>query len=279
MRAGRLSRPEPGEAEATGPEDVRPRAGAHRRDLTPPRRRCAGTGRSYAQRQMRRLVLLVVGVAALAAGCGSGKTVTVTTTETVMSTVTQTTAVKTAVRVYFLRNGKVAPVARRVSSTSRDALLSALREGPTEAERAAGFTTVIGGPGAAQVVYTLSQFDPSKPVDVEGKSYTRADFEDETPAILVESPLPFQAVSAPLRVTGTANTFEATFEYELTDPDGDVLSHDFVTATSGSGTRGTFDFTIPFEAPNGLGNLVVYERSAADGSKTHVVEIPLALAK
>ena len=34
--------------------------------------------------------------------------------------------------------------------------------------------------------------------------------------------------------------------------------------------------TIPFEAPNGLGKLVVYERSAADGSKTHVVEIPRA---
>ena len=37
--------------------------------------------------------------------------------------------------------------------------------------------------------------------------------------------------------------------------------------------------TIPFEAPNGLGKLVVYELSAADGSKTHVVEIPLTLAK
>jgi germination protein M len=227
---------------------------------------------------MRRLLLLVA-LAALAAGCGSGKTVTVTTTETVVSTVTQTTAAETAARVYFLRNGKVAPVARRVGSTGREALLAALGEGPTEAERTAGFTTAAGGPDAAQVVYTLSQFDPSKPVDLEGKSYTRADFEDLTPAILVESPLPFQAVSAPLRVTGTANTFEATFEYELTDPNGKVLSHDFVTATSGSGTRGTFDFTIPFEAPDGLGNLVVYERSAADGSKTHVVEIPLTLAK
>jgi hypothetical protein len=227
---------------------------------------------------MRRPLFLVA-LAILAAGCGSGKTVTVTTTETVVSTVTQTTAAKTPVRVYFLRNGKVAPVARGVASTGREALLAALQAGATEAERAIGFTTAEGGPEAAQVVYTLSQFDPSKPVDLEGKSYTRADFEDQTPTILVESPLPFQSVTAPVRVTGTANTFEATFEYELTDPDGKVLSHNFVTATSGSGTRGTFDFTIPFEAPNGLGNLVVYERSAADGSKTHVVEIPLTLAR
>ena len=86
-------------------------------------------------------------------------------------------------------------------------------------------------------------------------------------------------MSSPLRVTGTADTFEATFDYDLLDPAGKVLSHHFVTATSGSGTRGTFDFTIPFEAPNGLGKLVVYERSAADGSRIHQVEIPLTLAR
>jgi hypothetical protein len=56
-----------------------------------------------------------------------------------------------------------------------------------------------------------------------------------------------------------------------------VISHHFVTATSGSGTRGTFDFTVPFEAPNGLGKLVVFELSAADGSRIHQVEIPLTL--
>jgi immunoglobulin-like protein involved in spore germination len=229
---------------------------------------------------VRRLVLLSV-VAVLAAGCANTKTVTVTTTETVTSTVTQTTAQKTAVRVYFLRDGKVGPVGREVSSTKPGGLVEAFLRGPTDQERRAGFTIAEGRGGAnvAPVVYTLSQFAPAKPVDYLGRTYTRADFEDETPAILVESPLPFQAVMAPLRVTGTANTFEATFEYELTDPDGTVVSHDFVTATSGSGTRGTFDFTIPFEAPNGLGNLVVFERSAADGSKTHVVEIPLTLAR
>jgi hypothetical protein len=229
---------------------------------------------------VRRLVPLFV-VAVVGAGCGNAKTVTVTTTETVTSTVTQTTAQKTAVRVFFLRNGKVAPVAREVPSTTPDALLEAFLQGPTDQERRSGFTIAEGRQGAnlAPIVYTLSQFAPTKAVDYLNKSYMRADFEDVTPAILVESPLPFQAVSAPLRVTGTANTFEATFEYELLDPAGKVLSHNFVTASSGSGTRGTFDFTIPFEAPNGLGKLVVYESSAADGSKIHIVEIPLTLAK
>jgi Immunoglobulin-like domain of bacterial spore germination len=234
---------------------------------------------------MRRLLFLV-SLAALVAGCG-GKTVTVTTTETVVSTVTTTTQGKTTVRIYLLRDGKVAPVSREVATTQRADLLRALSQGPTGAERQIGLTTAVPDtPGealsneaSAQTVYTLSQFAPTKPIDLDGKSYTRADFEDQTPAILVESPLPFRSVSAPLRVTGTANTFEATFEYDLLDPDGKVLSHNFVTATSGSGTRGTFDFTIPFEAPNGLGKLVVYERSAADGSKTHAVEIPLTLAR
>jgi immunoglobulin-like protein involved in spore germination len=216
----------------------------------------------------------------LAAGCGGTKAVTVTRTETVVRTVTAPAA-RTAVRVYFLRDGKVAPVARRLSSTSDNALLDAFRAGPTDEERQAGFSIAVGNDRAnlGPIVYTLSQFAPTKPVEYNGKSYSRADFEDVTPAILVESPLPFQAVAAPLRVTGTANTFEATFEYDLTDPAGKVLSHNFVTATSGSGTRGTFDFTVPFEAPSGLGKLVVYERSAADGSKTHIVEIPLTLAR
>jgi hypothetical protein len=228
---------------------------------------------------MRRLLPIVV-LAALAAGCGGGGGKTVTVTTTVTSTTTQTTTVaKKAVRVYFLRDGKVAPVARRVASATRAALLAALAAGPTASERAAGITPAGGNALIATTVYTLSQFDPGAPVDVDGKSYTRADFEDDTPAILVESPLPFQAVSAPLRVTGTANTFEATFEYELLDPAGKVLSHHFTTATSGSGTRGTFDFTVPFEAPNGLGKLVVYESSAQDGSRIHIVEIPLALAR
>ena len=59
-----------------------------------------------------------------------------------------------------------------------------------------------------------------KSVEIAGKSYTRADFEEQTPIILVESPLPFEEVTSPLRVTGTANTFEATFQYELLDARG-----------------------------------------------------------
>ena len=180
-----------------------------------------------------------------------------------------------AARIYLLRDGRVAPVARTVASLEPGFLLKALRAGPTSAERAAGFTSRLG---LAQIVYTLSQQHPSGAVTYEGHRYTRADFEDETPVILVESPLPFAHVTSPLRVTGTANTFEATFDYDLVGANGKLLAHHVVTATSGSGVRGTFAFTARFTVTHEQqGKLVVYELSAKDGSRIHESEIPLTL--
>ncbi|MER3410959.1 MAG: hypothetical protein C4305_00525 [Thermoleophilia bacterium] len=130
----------------------------------------------------------------------------------------------------------------------------------------------------AQVVYTLTQFPTVQAAEIRGQRYTRADFEDETPQILVESPLPFQTVRSPLRASGTANTFEATFQYELVDPQGTILAQSFVTASSGSGERGTFSFEVPFSATrSGLGKLVVFEVSAEDGSRIHEIAIPIRL--
>ena len=207
-------------------------------------------------------------------------------------------------RVYFLRNGKVQPVAREVPRTKAvaSAAFRALLLGPTQAEERLGLTEAIPSTfqavgltdgvldlgkttpltraALAQIVYTLTQFPTVHAVQLNGKRYTRADFEDFTPAILVESPLPFETVRSPLRARGTANTFEATFEYDLTDPEGKIVAHHFVTATSGSGTRGTFDFTVPFTTDrSGLGELIVYEISAEDGSRIHLVEIPIRLAR
>ena len=146
-------------------------------------------------------------------------------------------------------------------------------------------TTTLRENGIAQIVFTLTQFPTITSVELttpEGtRTYRRADFEDYMPAILVESPLAYEEVTSPLRVTGTANTFEATFSYDLTDTDGRIVDEDFVTATSGTGTRGTFDFTtgdftVPF---SGFGALIVFERSAKDGSRINLVEIPLRMSK
>jgi hypothetical protein len=116
-----------------------------------------------------------------------------------------------------------------------------------------------------------SSVDFTKPV-------TRAAFEALTPAIFIESPCIGDSVGLPLVVSGTANTFEATFTVELIDASGGTLAKRTVTATSGSGTRGTFSVNIPFATSAGSGTLVAYDLSAEDGSHINEVRVPLNLA-
>jgi len=232
-----------------------------------------------------RRVVLAVAVVLLASGCGGNDEATPTDTGT-----TTTPSETVALKVYWLRDGKVWPALREVETHDPlNAAVDQLLAGPTKQERAdLGLTTKVPTDrdselpeaGLAQLVYTLTQFLPHS-AEVDGVPYTRTDFEEYTPAILVESPLAFEEVTSPLRVTGTANTFEATFNYELTDTDGKIVDENFVTATSGTGTRGTFDFTTaPFTVPfDGVGELIVFELSAKDGSRINLVEIPLKMTK
>jgi hypothetical protein len=211
---------------------------------------------------MRALVLVAV---LLVAGCGGSDD-----------------GATSAARVYFLRDGKVWPVAREVpTGEAVTSLVDALREGPTDEEAGLGFTTAVPAgddetpsrEALAQLVYTLTGFTGADSAEVDGDTYTRSDFEEQTPSVLVESPLPYAEVTSPLNATGTANTFEATFNYELLDADGKVVDENFVTATSGTGTRGTFDFTTgEFDD---VAALKVFEVSAEDGSRIREVEIPL----
>ena len=104
----------------------------------------------------------------------------------------------------------------------------------------------------------------------------RRDFERVAPAILVESPLRGRRVRPPLRVRGTANTFEATFLLEMLGPDRRRLARRVVTATSGTGTRGTFDVTLRFRAPRGTAlELYAYEESARNGRPINRIRVPL----
>jgi hypothetical protein len=257
------------------------------------------------------LVLVVV------AGCGkssshgaappatTGSTATTPATGSTTAPTTTTGVPTTVVRVYFLRDGKVAPVARELPQTQAVAFasLEELFAGPSGVDRADGLTTSVpanSSPGAvtlvngiavvdipqlpraglAQVVYTLTQFPTVRGVRTarsigDTKPLTRADFEDVTPAILVESPLPHQAVSSPLRVVGTANTFEATFDVRLLDAAGRQLLQKVVTATSGSGTRGTYAVTLTFSDGVTPRWLEAFEPSAENGQPLHKVRISL----
>jgi hypothetical protein len=244
---------------------------------------------------MRRFAAFVLaGFLLASAGCGDGgKSSSPDATTTVAaSTVSPTTTVgEPLVLELFLvdpSDHKLYAVRKEIEPTQAvgAAALRALAEDPdsevppnlslTIDNGAAKVTGSELSPAAlAQVVYTLTQFPTVK--SVNGK--TRKAVESLVPAILVESPTAESTVSSPLRVTGNANTFEATFEYDLEDENGKVLHHNFVTATSGSGERGTFDFTIPFRvAREQEGTLVVYESSAENGSRINERRIPLTLA-
>jgi hypothetical protein len=97
------------------------------------------------------------------------------------------------------------------------------------------------------------------------------------PAIVIAQPAAGSVVHSPLHVSGSADTFEAQFVLELRDAAGHVLSTQQVHATSGTGTRGTFDATVTFTA-RGPASLVAYERSAKDGSPANLTTVSITLA-
>lgn len=146
----------------------------------------------------------------------------------------------------------------------------------------------------AQLVFTLTQFPTVDAVilllrgevvtvfSAEGvvidAPLTRDDFADFLPAILVEHPAYGAPAGNPMRVSGTANVFEASFLIQLLDGDGRLLIETPVMATCGTGCRGTFDVTIPYvvvsEQP---GTLTAWVASARDGSPLNVRTYPVTL--
>jgi Immunoglobulin-like domain of bacterial spore germination/Sporulation and spore germination len=304
-----LVSPAPGEGERQRDERERSPKGAGRvRAAAIPVAVCckprAGIDGSREKIAAVRVSVVAVVVGVLAAGCGSnsssvgeGPSTTTVTTVTVTTTQPATTREATvaqpmSLRLYFLApDGKLAAVSRGVERTPTPgaATLHELIDPPSglKTEVPAGLRLTIEDgranvtgarldpPALAQVVYALTAFPTVR--SVNGK--TRADVETFVPPILVEQPSPAETVTSPLHVTGNANTFEATFNYKLEDAAGKPLAKDFVTASSGSGTRGTFDFTIPFtvDAPQD-GELRVFELSAEDGSVVHQRVIPLRLS-
>ena len=237
------------------------------------------------------LAALALALALLAAGClgGSSNTATTTgelaTTSTPPATTTAPAATRT-VRIYVVRDGNLVAEGREVPAgpaVGSEALKALLGDRDFDLTIAGGVATVTGlgtlsHEGQAEIVATLTQFPTVEAVVLDGKRLTRLDIEDVTPQILVESPLPGARVASPVRVTGTANTFEASLFVDVLDRDGDTLSHTLVTATSGSGTRGTFDVQVGFDtADSRPGTLYAYESSAEDGSAIHEVRVPITL--
>jgi hypothetical protein len=122
--------------------------------------------------------------------------------------------------------------------------------------------TALGGEG----------LDVSRPL-------TRADVEEWLPAILVDSPAAGDRITSPVTVRGSANVFEAVLFVEVTDWDGRVVATRRVTASAGTGTRGTFAVTVPYTAERaGAGEVIAYSRSPKDGARVNIVETTLTVA-
>ncbi len=145
----------------------------------------------------------------------------------------------------------------------------------------------------AQVVYAVTQFPTVDAVEfrLEGDPVTvfsgegivldgpiaRDDYVDLLPTIFIDTPAAGAEVALPLRLTGKAAVFEATFQYRVTAADGTVLAEGFTMSDSGVGW-GSIDVTldVDVDAPTDA-VLSVWEYSARDGSIQAERDTPIRL--
>jgi germination protein M len=145
----------------------------------------------------------------------------------------------------------------------------------------------------AQIIYTVTQFPTVDEVQfaLDGRPVTvfsneglvidepgsRSHFVDLLPTVFVDTPAAGAEVDTPLRMTGMAAVFEATFLYRLESTDGTVLAEGFAMSDNGVGW-GTFDVTLEVEVDTPTeAVLTVWEESAKDGSVQALRETPLTL--
>jgi hypothetical protein len=153
-------------------------------------------------------------------------------------------------------------------------------------------TPAIAVGSLSQIVFTLTQFDRIEGVvfEVDGSPLTnfggyeidgaqrRANFSDQLPFILVQSPRIGERVSNPVHISGTADVFEAVVSIAILDQQGKVIASTFTMATCGTGCRGTWETDVAYDVPSTQHGMIrVYEVSAMDGSEIHVVNIPVTL--
>jgi ABC-type Fe3+-hydroxamate transport system substrate-binding protein len=133
----------------------------------------------------------------------------------------------------------------------------------------------------AQVVATLTQFPTIKRVHLQingetvDSSTDLEEIENVTPQVLVESLWPQKEVSELIPFSGTASTFEATILWQIEKPDGTVITKGTVLATSGTGTRGTFNTELNVDGFRGEAILVTGGESGEDASFVDEVRIPI----
>ena len=101
------------------------------------------------------------------------------------------------------------------------------------------------------------------------------------PLIRILEPAPGATVTTPVTLSGTANTFEAQLVVDAQNEAGDTLCVRHVSATSGSGTEGSWSTVLGIVPETDTDAPVVlraYERSAEDDSIVNLVERAVTLS-
>ncbi len=142
----------------------------------------------------------------------------------------------------------------------------------------------------AQIVYTVTQFEnvrsvlltvEGEPLSAHPEPLTRDDLEDVVAPVVVLEPTGTEpVVTSPIRVSGTANTFEANVTIRVLGANREELASTFTTATCGTGCRGDFVTTVNVDvASETRATLVVAEDdpSGGEGRPPYAIEIPLVL--
>jgi hypothetical protein len=157
-----------------------------------------------------------------------------------------------------------------------------------------------GGPASvrmrlAQVAYTLTQFAGIDRVrlEVNGRvvwtltgdgvpvpqPLTRAKFAGLLPTIAVWNPAIGSHLSGSVRVTGTADVFEASLHVRILSQSGAVLARANVLASCGTGCRGGYTVLVPYTVSGTqLGTVIVSDDDTdGNGVPQHQVRVPVVL--
>jgi germination protein M len=220
-----------------------------------------------------RIALLALAAVA-ASGCGSNDAEPTTTPTVPVSSAPM------PLTVFRLRHGILRPAIVRVPQTRAVAAAALGALGlPASVTIAKGTATVDLATATetqeAEIVFTLTQFQTVKRVDVAGRhGLTRTDFQRYVPPILVESPPAGSTVGSSFHVSGTASVFEATLVVQLVR-NGKVIAKRSVMAAEGAPGRGPFDAT--FHAAPGALTIHAFAPSAVDGSPQHEVAVSVTV--
>lgn len=115
---------------------------------------------------------------------------------------------------------------------------------------------------------------PTEVEDVE-----KSDVVIENEAFQVFEPSPNEKVQNQILVRGLARVFEGTLNYSFEDGHF-IVDQGFVTASEGAPGWGEFEITVNIEnAPNGLYRIILFEKSAKDGSVINELIIPVEISK